>query len=486
MSETPDMTTTAPTPTANETTNPSTSPSARKGAGAGTTGGLLTISAAQFLIALDFSVIFVALPSMSAELGLSGAAAQWVVSAYSVFFAGFLILGGRLADRLGARTLFVAALGLFGVASLVGGIAAGAVVLLLARAAQGVAAATLQPAILSLLNTTFAAGRERTRAMAVWGTVGASGLAAGVVVGGLLTTLSWRWTFFVNLPFALVCVLAAPRFLRGGRAGGEAKPLNVISAVLCTATVLGFASALTFAADAGWTAPTTLIGFGVALLCLVVFAVRERVSAVPLIERSLRGTRTLFVGCVSTALYMASVAGVEFYLVTLFLQENRDMTPLTAGLAFLPLAVCITLGNMLAGRAIPRVGVGVTLPLAFLVGAGGLALLAFGVHTESYWLGVAPGLIVSGLGHGMIYTSMFVGGSRDVDDANQGVAGALMTTSQYAGGAVGVAVLVILLGDRPNDAAFLPAFLVAAGIAVIGALWGARGFAHLRGKEHAA
>lgn len=449
------------------------------------TGSLLTISAAQFLIALDFSVIFVAMPSMSADLDLSGSAMQWVVSAYSVFFAGFLILGGRIADRIGPRTLFIGALALFGLASLAGGLASGAAVLLLARAAQGVAAAALQPSILALLNTSFEAGRERTRAMAVWGTVGASGLAAGVVVGGLLTTVSWRWTFFVNLPFALLCVLAAPRFLAQPDVR-TAKPLNVLSAVVCTATVLASVFGLTFAAGEGWGAPSTLVSFAAAVVGLVVFVLRERSSSVPLIERSLRGTRTLLVGCGATALYMASVAGVEFYMVTLFLQENRGMAPLAAGIAFLPLAVCITLGNMIAGKLIPKVGVGVSTPLAFLVGAAGLVLLALGVHTTSYWTGMLPGLIVSGLGHGMIYTSMFVGGTRDVDDANQGVAGALMTTSQYAGGALGVAVLVILLGDHPADSRFLPGFLLAAAIAAVGALWGWRGFAGLRGKDSAA
>ncbi|MEU7018147.1 MFS transporter [Streptomyces sp. NPDC046385] len=449
------------------------------------TGSLLTISAAQFLIALDFSVIFVAMPSMSADLDLSGSAMQWVVSAYSVFFAGFLILGGRIADRIGPRTLFIGALALFGVASLAGGLAAGAAVLLLARAAQGIAAAALQPSILALLNTSFEAGRERTRAMAVWGTVGASGLAAGVVVGGLLTTVSWRWTFFVNLPFALICVLAAPRFLAQPDVR-TAKPLNVLSAVVCTATVLASVFGLTFAAGDGWGAPSTLVSFGAAVVGLAVFVVRERSSSVPLIERSLRGTRTLLVGCGATALYMASVAGVEFYMVTLFLQENRDMAPLAAGIAFLPLAVCITLGNMIAGRIIPKVGVGVSTPVAFLVGAAGLVLLALGVHTTSYWTGMLPGLIVSGLGHGMIYTSMFVGGTRDVDDANQGVAGALMTTSQYAGGALGVAVLVILLGDGPADSRFLPGFLLAAALAAVGALWSWRGFGGLRGKDSVA
>ncbi|MFI1352668.1 MFS transporter [Streptomyces sp. NPDC020898] len=439
-------------------------------------GGLVTLSAAQFLIALDFSVIFVALPSMGADLDLSASAVQWVVSAYSVFFAGFLVVGGRAADRIGARNMFIAALLLFGVASLAGGIAGDASLLLIARGAQGVAAAALQPSILALVNTTFAPGRERTRALAVWGTVGASGLAAGVVLGGLLTTVSWRWTFFVNLPFAIVCALAAPGLLPGRNDSRTSSPLNVLSAVLCTATVLVSVLGLTLAADVGWSDPLTLGSIAAAVVLLVLFVVRERGSAQPLVEPALRGTRTLLVGCGASALYMASVAGSEFYLVTLMLQGGRGFEPLAAGIAFLPLAVCITLGNIVAGRLVNTLGVGRTLPLAFAIGAVGLVLLAVSVHNHSYWLAILPGLIVSGLGHGMIYTSMFVGGTRDVADENQGVAGALMTTTQYAGGTFGVALLVIVLGTDPDDGTFLLAFLLAGAVALAGTVWSWLGF----------
>ncbi|MCM2578584.1 MFS transporter [Streptomyces meridianus] len=439
-------------------------------------GGLATLSAAQFLIALDFSVIFVALPSMGSDLRLSESAMQWVVSAYAVFFAGFLVVGGRVADRLGARNMFVAALLLFGIASLVGGFAGEASLLLVARAAQGVAAATMQPAILALVNTTFPAGAARTRALAVWGTVGASGLAAGVVIGGLLTTVSWRWTFFVNLPFALVCMLAAPKVLPRAREGRAVVRLNVLSAVLCTGTVLSTTLGLTMAADSGWGHPVTLVSFAVAAVFLVLFVLRERSSAQPLVEPALRTTRTLLAGCGSSALYMASVAATEFYLVTLLLQQQRGFGPLEAGIAFLPLPVCITLGNMIAGRLIGPLGVRRTLTLAFLIGATGLALLGLQINADGYVAGMLPGLVVSGIGHGMTYTSMFVGGTRDVADDNQGVAGALMTTTQYAGGALGVACLVLVLGPAPDLDRFMMGFLLAAVVAVAGAVLAWTGF----------
>ncbi|MFE4972945.1 MFS transporter [Kitasatospora sp. NPDC056651] len=440
-------------------------------------GGLITLSAAQFLIALDFSVIFVALPDIGSDLELSGSAMQWVVSAYSVFFAGFLIVGGRVGDRLGARKLFMAALVIFGVASLLGGLAANAALLLVARGAQGVAAACLQPSILALVNTTFPAGRERTRALAVWGTVGASGLAAGVVIGGLLTTVSWRATFFVNLPFAVLCSLAAPRFLPGKAEQGRTAALNVLNAVLCTAMVLVSVLGLTLAADIGWTDPLTLGSFLVGVVLLALFTVRERGSGRPLVDPVLRRTRSLVMGCGSSALYMASVAGVEFYLVTLLLQDGRGYTPLAAGIAFLPLAACITFGNMIAGKLVGPLGVRRCLTLAFVVGAAGLLLLGLSARNHGYLVAMLPGLVVSGLGHGMIYTSMFVGGTREVDDRNQGVAGALMTTTQYAGGAFGVAALILVLGTHPGDGAFRTGFLLAGAVALAGAVLAWLGFA---------
>ncbi|NEE37591.1 MFS transporter, partial [Streptomyces sp. SID7982] len=219
---------------------------------------------------------------------------------------------------------------------------------------------------------------------------------------------------------------------------------------------------------------------GAALLAL--FVVQERTSRQPLVAPVLRRTRSLVVGCGSSALYMASVAGVEFYLVTLLLQDGRGYEPLAAGIAFLPLAACITLGNVLAGRLLNILDVRRTLTLAFAIGAAGLLLLGLSTSSHDYLTALLPGLVVSGLGHGMIYTSMFVGGTRDVADHNQGVAGAMMTTTQYAGGALGVAVVVLVLGTDIGDGAFRAAFLLAAGLAVAGAALAWTGFAAASGE----
>ncbi|HEX5567914.1 MAG TPA: MFS transporter [Streptomyces sp.] len=447
-------------------------PSATTGTAASrgvTHAALAILAVAQFLLALDYSIVYIALPSVGDDFGLGESSVQWVVSGYAVFFAGFLIVGGRASDRFGPRNLYIASMLLFGVASLAGGLASSTAVLLVARAAQGVAAAMLQPAVIALINTSFEAGPARNRALSVWGTVGASGLAAGVITGGLLTTVSWRWVFLINLPIAALCALAAPRLLpRSAAVPRRDTTLNVPNGVLCTGTVLTAALALTQASSKGWSHWSTLTGLGVAVFLLAVFVLRERVSERPLVDPLARRTRSLLVGCGSTALYMASV-GNMFFVVTLLLQELREYGPLSAGLAFLPMAVAITLANSVSARLVAALGVRLTLTLAFLASAAGLLLLAVQVNGDSYVVNLLPGLLVTGFAHGVTYVVMFIAGTADIEDRNQGVAGAMMTTSQYMSGALGIAVLVLALGPDPQQADFGRAFVTTAVAALLGA-----------------
>ncbi|RCG33287.1 MFS transporter [Sphaerisporangium album] len=448
-------------------------------------GALAVLAVAQFLIALDYSIVYIALPSIGHDLALSQSSVQWVVSGYAVFFAGFLIVGGRASDRFGPRTLFVVAMLLFGVASLAGGLAPGAAPLLVARAAQGVAAAVLQPAVIALINTSFATGPARNKALSVWGTVGASGLAAGVIIGGLLTTMSWRWVFLINLPLAVVCALAAPRLLpEGDRAARRRSPLNVPSGVLCTGTVLSAALALTQASTQGWTHASTLAGFGAAAVLLVAFVVQERRSPQPLVDPLLRRTRSLLVGCGSTAFYMASV-GNQFFVVTLLVQQLRGYGPLAAGLAFLPMAVAIAVANSVSARIVAALGVRLALTLAFAADAVGLLLLAVQVHGDGYALNLLPGLLLTGFGHGVTYVSMFIAGTADIADRNQGVGSAMMTTAQYMSGALGVAILVLVLGPNPQAGDFGWAFATTAAAAGLGAVLSWSGLARRRSRSAA-
>jgi MFS family permease len=428
---------------------------------------LTVLSVAQFLIALDYSIIYIALPSIAGDLDLDPALAQWVVSSYAVLFAGFLVVGGRLADRVGAARLFVVAIITFGVASAIGGAAKDGTVLLTARAAQGLGAALLQPAILGLIGTTFPAGPERSRALVVWGSVGASGLAAGAVLGGLLTTASWRLTFVVNVPLTLLCALGAAAWIGTGRGHLPAGRIPMVASMLGTGTILSLVVGLTVGSDRGWGSPPALVCLGLALAFFTAFAHNENTSRNALIEPVLRRTRSLRAGAVATALYMASV-GSEFYLLTLLLQSLKAYTPFETGLAFVPLAVMVTVGNTAAGRAVRRIGPAGVLVGGFAIATAGLLWLSLTLHGSSYVVDLLPGLVISGFGHGIIYTSMFIIGTHDVPSAHQGTAGALLTTSQYLAGALTVAVLTLALGPSPDNARFRVAFLLTTAAAAAG------------------
>ncbi len=428
---------------------------------------LAVLSVAQFLIALDYSIIYIALPSIAADLHLEATLAQWVISAYAVLFAGFLVVGGRLADRVGAKRLFIVAIVVFGLASAMGGAAGNGTMLLTARAAQGIGAALLQPAVLALIGTTFPAGPSRSKALAVWGSVGASGLAAGAILGGLLTSASWRLTFLINVPLTLLCALGAAAWVSAARERGRSGPAPVLASALGTGAVLTLVLGLTLGSTEGWTSTPTLACLGLALALLVGFIRNELTSRNVLIEPVLRRTASLRIGAVATALYMASV-GSEFYLLTLLLQSMKGYPPLQAGLAFLPLAVMVTAGSTTAGGAARRLGPTTVLTAGFSIATFGLAWLAITLSGSSYAVDLLPGLILSGFGHGLIYTSMFIIGTHDVPAAHQGTAGALMTTSQYLSGALTIAVLTITIGAAPGYGNFRDAFLITAAASASG------------------
>jgi MFS family permease len=351
--------------------------------------------------------VYLALPSMARGLDLTPALAPWVVSAYAVLFAGFLVVGGRLTDRFGPSRMFVLAIAVFGAASGAGAAAGDAGVLLAARGVQGLAAALLQPAVLGLIGTMFPAGPGRSRALAVWSAVGAGGLAAGVLLGGLLTAISWRLTLLVNVPPAAVCAVLAASW-RGGPhdGGGEGgRPgdgrIPVAASALSTGAVVTLVLGLTFGTAQGWGPGPALGALGTAVVLGLWFGRRERSVGSPLIGPALRRIGSLRAGAAAAALYMASV-GSEFYLVTLLLQTMRHESPARAGLAFLPLALCVTVGATGTGRLAGRLGVTRALAAGFgLAGAGlaGLAWAAVVVHA-GYLLGLLPGLVVSGVGHG--------------------------------------------------------------------------------------
>ena len=430
---------------------------------------LMVLSFAQFVIALDYSIIYVALPEITRGLSLANTHAQWVVSAYGLFFAGFLLLGGRLCDRYGSGFVFLLASSVFGVASLLGGLSPNGELLMLARALQGISAAAMQPAIISLISSRFAEGSERAKALSIWGAVGASGLVAGVVLGGVFTVISWRLVFYVNVPLVLICVLAGYSSMRQDkdRTRAQAK-IPVMASIIGTAAVLSFVLLLTLVTEQQqYQQVLPLLSLIVAVLA-VVFLLIERFAARPLIERDVRPIRTLRIGCAASAFYMAGV-GSEFFIVTLLLQDGYGINAFTTGIMFLPLSITIILGNMLAGRLIGRYRANQVLFAGFLVGGGGIALIAMTLNGVSWQPFFFTGMVISGLGHGLIYTAKFVVGIRGIPEDKQGAASSLMVTAQYASGAITLALLVIILSFTSGMVSYQLAFALLVLFCVLGA-----------------
>ena len=433
---------------------------------------LVLVSVAQFLIALDYSIVYLALPGIAVSLRIVPALVQWVVSAYAVLFAGFLIVGGRLTDRFGSARMFTIAISLFGIASGAGAAAGNGAVLVSARGVQGLGAALLQPAVLGLIGTRFPGGPARSRALAVWAAVGAAGLAAGALIGGLLTTVSWRLTLLVNVPPALLCALVAAVWPGMAEAtAARARRIPFLAAVLGTGTVFTLALFLTLGGDQGWTAPATLACVLLAAALTGWFLRNEATSASVLIEPALRHDGSVRLGAAAAALYMAS-AGSEFYVLTLLLQTMKHYSPLHAGLAFLPLAAMVTAGSAATGRAVRRISPATALTAGFIIALVGLIWLSVTLRSNAYLADMLPGLLLSGFGHGAIYTATFIIGSRDVPAVHQGTAGALLTTAQYLSGALTLAVLTLMLGPSRSYPGFTSAFVLLAAAAGAGALLG--------------
>ncbi|HEV7962359.1 MAG TPA: MFS transporter [Actinoplanes sp.] len=447
---------------------------------------MAALATAQLVIALDYSIVNMALPDIGRTLGFANGTLQWVISAYTLAFGGFLLLGGRAADLLGRRRMFMAALALFGVASFVGGLAANAGLLIASRAVQGVGGALLFPATLSLVNTTFTEGHERNRALAVWGSAGAGGLSLGVLAGGVLTGLfGWAAVFFVNVPITAALLVLAPLVLQDGGSAPRPRRFDTKGAVLVTLGAMAIVDALVQAPALGWTSARTLIGAAGGLVLLGLFvAVELRVQS-PLMPLRLLRMPTVGGGALVTAAFMSSF-GTQLFFLTLYLQQVLGYDPLEAGLRFLPLVLSIVIGNQVGGRLVERLGIARTLAAGMALGALGLALYMRLPPTGS--LGdLLPGMLVAGLGQGVAFTTMYVAVSTGVTAGEQGVASAIASTAQQLGGSVGLAALVALLSERATALGGTPAgltgrppgvltaalhatFAAQAGIAVLGAV----------------
>jgi EmrB/QacA subfamily drug resistance transporter len=459
---------------------------------------LVLLAAAQFVVVLDASIVNVALPSIGRALDFSQDNLSWVVNAYTLTFGGFLLLGGRMADLLGRRRMFILGLAVFAVASLVGGLAQSDVWLIAARAVQGLGAALLSPAALSLVTVLFKEGAERNKAMGVWGAVAGSGGAAGVLFGGMLTQWAgWEWVLFVNVPIGLAAALFAPRLLPESRNEGP-KHFDFAGAVTITGGLSLLVYSLVNANKAGWSSPETLILIGVAVALITAFVFVERSTRAPLVPfPGIFRIRTITsVNVVGLLIAMALFS--MFFFVSLYMQQVLGWDALKSGVSYLPLAGGIIVSAGLASGLVTRFGFKPILVAGMVLTAGGLIWFAQISAGGSYLGDILFPSLISAFGLGFAFVAMTVAAVSGVDGHEAGLASGLINTSQQVGGALGLAILAAiansrtdtLLGDGTARAqalteGFGTAMTVGAGFAVAGALLAAFTISGRVSREHA-
>ena len=445
--------------------------------------GLLCM--AQFVVVLDAAIVNVALPSIGDALSFSQDNLSWVVNAYVLTFGGFLLLGGRLADLLGRRRVFMFGLVLFALASLAGGFATSEGWLIGARAVQGLGAAILSPAALSIVTTTFRDGAERNKALGAWGAVAGSGGAAGVLLGGVLTEyLGWEWVLWVNVPIGIAAAIVAPMLIAESRSESMTRSFDLAGAISVTAGLSVLVYALVDATDAGWGSTQTIVLLAVAVALMAAFVAIERRSDAPLVPFSIFRLRTLTGANVVGILTGASLFSM-FFFISLYMQQVLGYSAIKAGLSYLPLALTIILTAAVASQLVTRVGFKPVL-------ATGMALIAAGL----VWFGqvsvgggfatdvLGPSLLAAA-GLGLAFVPQTIAAVSGVGESEAGLASGLITTSQQIGGALGLAVLATIANTRTDDVlasaggdpsalpnalteGFQSAFLGGAGIAVLG------------------
>jgi EmrB/QacA subfamily drug resistance transporter len=404
---------------------------------------LLLLAVAQLMVILDISAVNVALPSLARDLRIGEANLGWAITSYSLVFGSLLLLGGRAADLLGRRRMFLTGLGVFTAASLVSALAGSAAVFFAARAGQGLGAAMLSPAALSIITTTFH-GPDRAKALGVWGAVGGAGAAIGVLLGGALTELvDWRAIFLVNLPVGLAVAAAATRAVRADAARPQWRGLDLRGAWVATASVAALVYALSQAADAGWGSAQTLVLGLAGSAGLAAFAALELRTRQPLLNISRLSGRAVG-GGFAMMLAASAVLFGSFLLSSLYLQEVLGTGALETGLAFLPMAVVTGAGAHLGGHLVGHAGLRIAMAAAFALVAGGMLLLSGIDEHGSYVADVLPGMLVGGLGLGIALVSVALSVLTGAADDEAGMLSGLNTTGHEIGGSLGVAVLVTI------------------------------------------
>jgi EmrB/QacA subfamily drug resistance transporter len=411
---------------------------------------LALLAVAQFVVVLDASIMNIALPSISADLGVPTEDLSWIINAYVLTFGGFLLLGGRLADLLGRRRIFVAGLVLFGAASLAGGLAATQGQLVAARAVQGLGGALLAPAALSLLTTLFPAGAERNKALSIWGAVAGSGGAAGVLLGGVLTeTLGWEWVLFVNVPIAAAAAALAFRLISESRAPAAVRSFDLPGAAAVTAGLSAAVYAIVEAESAGWGSPRTIALFALAAVLLAGFVAIERRSKAPLVPFDIFHLRTVLGANVAMFVVGAAMFGLFFFL-SIYMQAVLGYTALESGVAQLPLAGTIVLAAGAVSPLVTRFGSKPVLLAGLALFAAGMGWFSL-IPADGSFLAdlLGPSLLVA-LGLAAAFIALTVTSVEGVDEHQYGLASGLINTTQQIGGALGLAVLAAVANGRTS------------------------------------
>ncbi len=450
---------------------------------------LVLVCFAQFMVVLDATITNVALPSIQQDLGFSDTDLQWVINGYTLLFGGFLLLGGRAADLFGRKRLFLLGIALFTLASLACGLATSSATLIIARAVQGLGAALVSPAALSIVTTTFAEGPERTRALGIWGGIAAGGGAFGLLLGGVLTeALSWEWVFFVNVPVGVAAGIASLKVIPESKLGARAGGFDLAGATLATAGLVLLTYAIVKAESWGFADGRTLGFAGAALALLAAFFVVEARIAAPLVRLGLFRVRSLAAANASMLLVGGGLFAF-FFFGTIYLQRVKGFTPIETGFGFLPMAIGIGIGAGIAQQLIRRLGVKPVLVGGLVTAAAGMVWMTTLTPTSDYATGLLPGLALIALGMGNTFVPLTLAATTNLDADDQGLASGIFNTSQQVGGALGLAVLSTIASDvtasrvaeaggRPspaglNDAlvdGFTTAFTVGAALMIAGAV----------------
>jgi EmrB/QacA subfamily drug resistance transporter len=411
---------------------------------------LVLICLAQFMVVLDATIVNVALPSIQTDLHLSEANLQWIINAYTLVFGGFLLLGGRAGDLVGRKRVFLAGLVIFTAASLLNGLALSSTMLIGCRALQGLGAALVSPAALSIITTTFAEGAERARALGVWAAIAIGGSAVGLLLGGVLTqAFSWPWIFFVNVPVGVAGLILSWRLVPESRDEQAAREHDVAGAITATGGLMALVYAIVKTETDGWTSATTLAFFTVAFALLTAFVVIERRAASPLVRLSIFRVRSLAVANV-TMFLVASGLFAMFFFNTLYIQKVLGFGPLKAGLAFLPFTGGIMLSAGLASQFATRVGVRPIAVAGMVLTIVGMLLFVWLPVHGSYAANVLPSILLTSLGMGAVFMPLTLVATTGLQNEDQGLASGLFNTSQQIGGALGLAILSTIAASRTS------------------------------------